>query len=215
MSFVRQFLAVFLSMFLALPAVAAEKNTKKVGDKEYPYFKIGIRPVDDSGFVNWDFECTVISNEDSVPVRLEYKSKVDGKIKVSIFGIIRPGEEIVVDKLTKTALRVRRCGNGIVQPTDWVPTGELRCVSPRMAPAEILPTVEPIPAPEPVKPLRLDVLQPVPEPAPALPKMVEKPKKKTWLYILGGAILGGAIVAFAGGGGGSKSSGGPAKDPPN
>lgn len=221
MNLIRQLLAVFLSVFLASPAWAAENPKKKVGEKEYPYFKLGVRPVDDSKFVDWEKECVVLSFEDSVPVRLEYKSSVDGKIKVSIFGIIRPGEEIVVDKVTKRALRVRKCGNGIAQPTDWVPIGELRCLpsavpeKPALPVAETPKTVEPAPA----KKLDLKV-EPVPEPQPVTVNAPDKGKKdgkksKTWLYVLGGALAGVVIVGLASGGSKKSSGGGPAPDPRN
>lgn len=217
MSFFRQILAVFLSVFLATPVWAAENTKKKVGDKDYPYFKIGVRPVDDSQFVDWEKECVVLSSEDSVPVRLEYKSSVDGKIKVSIPGIIRPGEEIVVDKYTKRALRVRKCGNGITQPTDWIPVGELRCL-PTVATSEAEVVPEPISDPEPVavKPLIIprEVVPPAPEPV--LPKVVEKPKKgNAWLYVVGVVVVGGLVAAFASKGSDKKPSGGPAGDPRN
>lgn len=238
MNFVRQILAVFLSVFLASPVWAAE-NSKKVGDKEYPYFKLGVRPVDDSQFVDWEKECVVLSSEDSVPIRLEYKSSVDGKIKVSIPGIIHPGEEIVVDKCTKRALRVRKCGNGITQPTDWVPVGELRCLpSASEKPTATIPeaTVDPSPVssaprfglginPEDLGPKKLKFEEQKAS-ATVDPKQSKKTetgvgagkgdkKSKTWLYILAGALAAGILVAFAGGGGSSKNNGGPAPDPRN
>ncbi len=212
MNFVRQILAVFLSVYLSSPVWAAENPGKKVGGKEYPYFKLGVRAMDESQFVDWEKECTVVSNEDSVPIRLQYKSAVGGKVRVSIFGIIRLGEEIVVDKVTKRALRVRKCGNGIVQPTDWVPTGELRC----------LPSAEETPKvvePEPVKKLNLKLDDPAPAPQPVTTKVADKPKpgkkSKTWLYILGGVLAGVVIVGLAGGGSKKSSGGGPAPDPKN
>lgn len=221
MNFVRQILAVFLSVYLSSPVWAAENPGKKVGGKEYPYFKLGVRPMDESQFVDWEKECTVVSNEDSVPIRLQYKSAVGGKVRVSIFGIIRPGEEIVVDKVTKRALRVRKCGNGIVQPTDWVPTGELRCL-PSAVPEKPVVSAEETPKvvePEPAKKLNLKLDDPAPAPRPVATKVADKPKpgkkSKTWLYILGGALVGGVIVGLAGGGSKKSSGGGPAPDPRN
>jgi len=241
MNFVRQILAVFLSVFLASPVWAAE-NSKKVGDKEYPYFKLGVRPVDDSQLVDWEKECVVLSSDDSVPVRLEYKSSVDGKIKVSIPGIIRPGEEIVVDKCTKRALRVRKCGNGITQPTDWVPIGELRClpaaVSEKPTVAISEETVDPSPVslarqfglglkPGDLGPKKLKFEEQKASAA-VDPKQSKKAevgvgadkdenKSPTWPYWVGGGVAAVvlAIILSKKDKDDPKTIGGPAGDPPN
>lgn len=233
MSSVRQVLAVFLSLFLALPAFAEDKPKfkKKIGGNEYPYFKLGVRPVDKSEFVNWDKECVVVSSEDSPPSRLYYTSQPTGGVKISNLGIIRAGEPIVIDAVTGFALRPRICGNWLQEPLDWVVPGVKNCKpTPAAVVAEASASVEnpekdypsvgmfksfPVPTIE-AKKLNLNLPQEEQKSAVSSPGGEKDKKSYTWAWIAGGTVgavgLGFLLKSLFGG---SKSSGGPAKDPKN
>lgn len=226
MSLGRQVLAVFLSIFLASPVLATEKPKKN--ENGYPYFKLGVRPINSSGTVNWDRECVVTTTEDSPPVRMYYKSS-DGFVKLSAFGIIRAPEDIVVNAKTGFALYPRVCRNGIADPTDWVPVGVKKCAEVAKTETPAANTFKPftMASPEygwgikPDEPKKLDFNTSTStdsERAKVSTGGADNEKSPTWPYWVGG----GAGVALAlilifskKDKGDPKSTGGPAGDPSN
>jgi hypothetical protein len=225
-------------LFLALPAVAAEDKATKKKDSAEPelhFFKLGVRPIDPSGEVNWEKECVVVLSAHSPKIRLQYK-KADGSVGVSGWGNVKKDVEVIVDGKTGYALRLRICGNGIVEPKDWMPVGEEFCKEDPPAPEPVTaavpeqsqavqlptPALTPVPQPasasEPEKPLDLNLPTPTPTPPPVKTGMEDNKKgkkSKTWLYVLGGALAGGLAFALLSGGDSKSSGGGPAKDPRN
>ena len=236
MKFIRQVLAVFLSVFLASPVWAADKKAEV--DSDYHFFKLGVRPIDPSGDVDWDKECVVTLTDHSPKVKLQYK-KADGSIGTSNFGNVRKGVEVIVDGKTGYALRLRICGNGVVEPNNWEPIGEEYCKeeAPIMKPGDVVPVVAP-PSPPSVseapkfglgldpgnlgaKKLNFEEQKLTTEPQSKKAEVgvgKDNDKSATWPYWVGGGAA--AVIAFIlifsnKGKGDPKTSGGPAVDPPN
>ena len=240
MNLIRQLLAVFLSAFLSFSAFAADNKKDSKEKNSYPYFKLGIRSVNPSGFVDWGRECVVVTTEDSPPVSLYYRSS--GKIKKSALGIIKAPEAIIVSAATGFALRPRICGNGLADPTNWIPVGS----KPQCSEGTVsVPETKPEPAKAafvPIdlsKPLTIDVADPEygwqlrPGGAKKLDFDLAKSedyknlldevarqnkRTRTTLYVVGAVVVGALVVGLicsSSGGSSKKSSGGPVGDPVN
>lgn len=87
--------------------------------EEKKYFELGVAPVNPKRMVDWTGgECIL---------RLAY----DEKATISMRGgktataWLRAGEVIVIDRESGEAKWVLRCGNGIVEPKDWKPRGDI------------------------------------------------------------------------------------------
>lgn len=238
MNLVRQIFAVFLSVFLSFSAFAADdRKEAKEKNRAYPYFKLGIRPINPSGVVDWGRECVVTTTEDSPPVRLYYKSS-NGSIKLSAFGVIKAPEAIIVSAKSGFALRPKICGNGLGDPMDWIPVGVKKCAEvPKVEAASSDAPKASSATPnmfkpftvvdseykwglKPEEPKKLDLGLAKAENLQARLDGIEKQNKKmrTTLYVVGGVLLAGiavALICSSGGGSSHEQSGGPAPDPPN
>jgi len=122
------------------------------------YLDIGVNPVNPNKPIPWqNGYCVVIIATDSPMVEVESGTGTPG------LGYLRAGQEVVVDE-NGTAVWIKRCGNGIIQPIGWKPVGRKVCGPPETTPPpspkqEILPPPAPPASPEP---------EPNPEPKPTL-----------------------------------------------
>ena len=204
-------------MFLFFIACAfAQAQSAKPAPAALPWCHIGVDPADSTRKPDWATECVVKVSE-AMPVVMTTGSGRQARC------LLPPLTPVVIDRETGKAKWVLQCGNPIVSPANWVPSGTRICgpepTSPAPAPAAA--PAAPAPAPSQTQPapptevrvggevhvvhegaVRLVHEVPAPEPAPA-PASAPSPQPKkgwwsrNWRWIVPVAVAAGAGTAVA------------------
>jgi len=195
-------------VFFACAFAQAQPASKPAKPATLNWCRLGVDPVDATRQPDWAAECVV-----RVPAMPVVMTTGSGR---QVRCMLPPLTPVVVDRETGVAKWVLQCGNPILQPANWVPSGTRICGSEPAQTAAPAPAVTPAPPAE-VKiggevrhvhegEVRLVHEVPAPEPTPA-PAPSPQPRKgwwsRNWRWVVPVAIAAGtgAAVALTRGGG--------------
>jgi len=218
---VKKLLKLFLFFVCAclVQAQAQQKPAAKpAAQTALPWCRLGTDPVDAARKPDLGSEC-IVKVAAAMPITMMTGS---GR---QVRCLIPPLTPVVVDRETGVAKWVLQCGNPILQPANWVPSGTRICgpeqpaqPAPAPAPATPAPAQAPAAPQAPPAPTEVRVVhggevrvvhempQPAPEPTPA---PAPQPKKgwwsRNWRWVVPVAIGAGAGAAVALTRGGGKN----------
>jgi len=190
-----------LFLFLIFTCAFAQAQSAKPAPAALPWCHIGVDPADSTRKPDWATECVVKVSE-AMPVVMTTGSGRQARC------LLPPLTPVVIDRETGKAKWVLACGNPIVSPANWVPSGTRICGTEQPAqqatPAAASAPAVPAAPQAPVAPTQVRVdgevrvvhegevrlvhsgeirhvhePQPAPEPTPA-PAPTPQPKKGWW-----------------------------------
>jgi len=133
-----------------LVMAAAMASVSVLADGEY--YEIGSNPMDASRVPNPATDAIVKLASDSPVV-----SMIGGGGAVATGKRLRAGELVVIDKATRVAKWVARCGNEIVAPKGWIPEGPVMDLSGGPAQQATQAVAGPAPQAQNQQPVQVDV----------------------------------------------------------